>query len=383
MAGGSTIVQLFNWRFDAVAHEAPRLGALGYSHVHVSPPQPSNEAVWQWWGRYQPVSHVGISGPLGSAEGFADMTRRAAECGLAIVVDVVAANPCGPPGMMFGHPLTNRDAAWQAGFDHLAFLARLGAGGFRFDGAQRLPPEFFAWILPRFPGCLFFGEIVEHDVRRLAPYVDVPGLRLYDFPLLATLRTAFAAEGDLRAWNFDAALPGASAISFVRNHDIERGQAGDHGIDETSYRRRYGVGWNEETGRLDRRVVDLAQTALLAQAGGIPNILSAMMSLPEQQRGDRHDARAIAIGLRFRTLCGARPQIPLIARRDLICWQRGDDRLVTISKADRPLFLRNLKTSLRPGRYRDLATRRPVEVGPGGRLIHVTIPPRSACLFVL
>ena len=51
----NVIVQLFNWRFDDVRQVIPALRQLGYSHVHVSPPEKSNERVWQWWGRYQPV----------------------------------------------------------------------------------------------------------------------------------------------------------------------------------------------------------------------------------------------------------------------------------------------------------------------------------------
>src|SRR5690242_14630500 len=50
----NVIIQLFNWRFDDIRQVIPRLKELGYSHVHVSPPQKSNEQVWQWWGRYQP-----------------------------------------------------------------------------------------------------------------------------------------------------------------------------------------------------------------------------------------------------------------------------------------------------------------------------------------
>jgi len=62
----NVIVQLFNWRFNDIREVIPRLRQLGYSHVHVSPPQKSNERVWQWWGRYQPVDFSKIEGPLGS-----------------------------------------------------------------------------------------------------------------------------------------------------------------------------------------------------------------------------------------------------------------------------------------------------------------------------
>ena len=43
----SAIVQLFDWKFAAVAEALPKLRMLGYTHVHVSPPHASNPAVWR------------------------------------------------------------------------------------------------------------------------------------------------------------------------------------------------------------------------------------------------------------------------------------------------------------------------------------------------
>ena len=46
----NVIVQLFNWRFTDIKQVLPQLKAIGYSHVHVSPPQRSNESVLQCGG---------------------------------------------------------------------------------------------------------------------------------------------------------------------------------------------------------------------------------------------------------------------------------------------------------------------------------------------
>jgi glycosidase len=56
----NAIVQLFNWRFNDVRAVLPHLRELGYSHVHVSPREKSNERVRQWWGRYRPVDYATI-----------------------------------------------------------------------------------------------------------------------------------------------------------------------------------------------------------------------------------------------------------------------------------------------------------------------------------
>src|SRR5215510_11319918 len=69
----NVIVQLFNWRFQEIERVLPRLKAYGYSHIHVSPPQRSNDAIWQWWGRYQPIDFSTIAGPLGNEQVFRQM----------------------------------------------------------------------------------------------------------------------------------------------------------------------------------------------------------------------------------------------------------------------------------------------------------------------
>ena len=85
----NVIVQLFNWPFKEVTEVLPQLKALGYSHVHVSPPQRSNERVWQWWGRYQPIDFSSIEGPLGSEDEFRKMNAKADSLDIKIIVDVV------------------------------------------------------------------------------------------------------------------------------------------------------------------------------------------------------------------------------------------------------------------------------------------------------
>ena len=85
----NVIVQLFNWRFNDIKDAMPTLRALGYSHVHVSPAQKSNERVWEWWGRYQPVDYTVIEGPLGSEAEYKQMNDAAASNGIQIIADVV------------------------------------------------------------------------------------------------------------------------------------------------------------------------------------------------------------------------------------------------------------------------------------------------------
>ncbi len=84
----SAVVQLFNWPFSAIRDEVCSLRAMGFSHIHVSPPQLSNPAN-DWWGRYQPNDYRVIDSPLGDEGDFQEMTARAESCGVTVIADVV------------------------------------------------------------------------------------------------------------------------------------------------------------------------------------------------------------------------------------------------------------------------------------------------------
>jgi alpha-amylase len=82
------VVQLFDWSFQEITAELPRLSALGYTHVHVSPPTLSHPNP-AWWARYQVVDYRVIDGPLGDENAFRAMIAAARANGIGIVADVV------------------------------------------------------------------------------------------------------------------------------------------------------------------------------------------------------------------------------------------------------------------------------------------------------
>ena len=383
-----SVIQAFDWRFDKVAAAVPALAALGYSDVLVSPPQASNEAVWQWWGRYQPTSYK-IGGPLGSADAFAHMAQVARAHGMGVIADVVACNPCGRRDLICGVSVEHGVSAFEAGLAYLRSLTDLGAGGFRFDGADQLPPAFFAWVLPRLEGMPVVGEAVTAEVADLAPYCAVAGLRMFDFPLLATMRAAIAPNGDLRTLTAPSAsgkaLPDHAAMTFVRNHDIERGQANDKGIEESAYRCRFGVGWDEAGQCLDRAQIDMAHAYVFARRGGVPCVLAAMRTLPDAERHDRQDDRTVCAGLRFRAGCAAvgdPEETWLLSTQDVLVWQRGNAGLATINRASAPIDLAGLRTALPPGVYLNLLQGPAVVIDADGRILHGQVGPRTPALFV-
>jgi alpha-amylase len=433
----NVIVQLFNWRFDDIRQVIPRLADLGYSHVHVSPPQKSNEQVWQWWGRYQPIDYSTISGPLGSEAEFRAMTQAAVANGIQIIVDVVLNHTVdikdAPPGLVvlqgnrvvadqfpqFGpedfHERCNVDGGdtvercWlsndlldlrtesphvrQVARDYLAKLVGLGAGGFRFDAAKHIESSFFPDVLSAAPGHYAFGELIAVDRSGFGDHLGVAELDYYDFPLVATMRQAFRFGGDLRSLKDPAAsgraLDGPKAVTFVRNHDIDRGQNHDHGIEDPDGRDRFGIGWDEARGEPDRTDIALAYAYILGREDGLPYVFVDMNTLPPEQQDDRLDDPAILAGIRFHNLCLAgasgverRKDMWRVETPDAIGWQRGTDRFVAINKAASPFTISNLATSLQAGEYKEVRTGWPMRVQPDGTIQNWVVPPRNAAMFV-
>jgi alpha-amylase len=434
----NVIVQLFNWRFQEITSVLPQLKALGYSHVHVSPPQKSNERVWQWWGRYQPVDFSKIEGPLGSEDEFRAMNAEADRQDIKISVDVVVNHTISvseqpePDFVVFQgnlivsekfpqfepgdfHPrcetsdenVQSARTCWLSNTlcdlktessrvrkiakDYLKKLVEMGVDGFRFDAAKHIEPEFFASVLNEFPNTYSFGEVITSDASSI-PQVDE--LDFYDFPLAATMKKAFSFGENLNLLKNPAldnrALPGPKAVTFVRNHDIDRSQANDRGLDEGS-QNTFGIGWNGRDNPLTDSDVMLAYAYIFGREDGLPYVFVDMTTPTENdKRQDAFHHPRLAAFIRFHNLCLA-GQDGVARREDIFLdlgspsalgWQRGTDRLVLINKAAERLPLRNRQTTLKPGRYIEVHEGWPLDVGADGKIREWDVPPRTAVMFV-
>lgn len=105
MYGRSTMVHLFEWKWEDIALECERfLGPKGFGGVQVSPPN-ENLAIWSrnrpWWERYQPVSYHLIT-RSGNEEQFADMVRRCNNVGVRVYVDTVINHMTGVSNEVIG-----------------------------------------------------------------------------------------------------------------------------------------------------------------------------------------------------------------------------------------------------------------------------------------
>lgn len=259
--GQDAIVQLFDWPFRRCQAELPALAAEGYGAIQISPPQLSIDAP-DWWGRYQPVDHHRIEGPLGSEAELRALCAAAHAQGLAVIVDVVLnhmAKGCphyqslqyphfgpehfhpraavdyndlrsiregwighGPdlPDLKTSHPHVRAEA--QA---YLRLLLDCGADGFRFDAVKHIEPEFFDAILAELPATVLrYGEYILQPGHR--PLLDeyLRSMQLMDFGLHQALGRAL--QGDWAALDDPALLPAGAGLAFVTNHDLELAQYG-------------------------------------------------------------------------------------------------------------------------------------------------------------
>jgi alpha-amylase len=437
--GREAIVQLFNWPFTKITETLPDLKRLGYSHVHVSPPQQSNERVLTWWGRYQPVDFSIIKGPLGTEDEFRKMNALADRLDIKIIADAVlnhtidltdvpedsvTFNPTTGEMISYNFPLflpndfhprcsiddsninsvqkcwlDNRNADLKTETTRVRDIARtylkklvdLGVDGFRFDAAKHIEPDFFADVLAAVPNTFAFGEVIENNPEKFPP---TEAIAFYDFPLVATLKQAFGFGGDLNVLRNPAAqnraLSSSKAVTFVRNHDIDRGQARDRGLHEGA-QDTYGIGWNGPERELTEADIVLAYAYIFGREGGVPYVFVDMEPTTEgDKRKDRfNDGRLVAF-IRFHNLCldeeegGSRPEEPVNLDPDnAIGWQRGKDRLVMINKSGEKVPLRNLQTTLKPGRYVEVHEGWLLEVRSDSTIGEWDLPAQTAAMFVL
>ena len=96
-----SILQCFNWSFDAIRQNMATIAAQGFTAVQTSPIQTAKEATagktakGSWWVLYQPAdftieTNANGTGALGTASQFKAMCDEAHKYGVSVLVDVIA-----------------------------------------------------------------------------------------------------------------------------------------------------------------------------------------------------------------------------------------------------------------------------------------------------
>jgi alpha-amylase len=153
--------------------------------------------------------------------------------------------------------------------EYLKALRKMGIKGFRVDAAKHMSNKQINNVFTQeiTNGMHVFGEIItsggkntiEYD-KFLKPYLDNNKTHgAYDFPLFATIRSAFTYGGDMsllvHPLSRNQALPNDKAITFTITHDIP-----------TNQEFRYQI--------MDPTDEKLAYAYILGRDGGVPMVYS-------------------------------------------------------------------------------------------------------------
>lgn len=293
VAGRTTMVHLFEWKWDDIAEECERfLGPRGFGGIQISPPN-ENLIIWQknrpWWERYQPMSYRLIT-RSGNEGQFTSMVRRCNNAGVRIYVDAIINHMTGTwnenigtggstanfgnfhfPGVPYGrndfnwplcvitpedygnNPERVRNCQLSGLKDlnqgleyvrsqivgYMNHLIDLGVAGFRIDAAKHMWPGDLKVIYDRlnnlntthgFPNNArpyIYQEVIDLGGEAISrdEYTSLASVTEFKFGM--ELSRAFGGGNQLRwlrNWGPEwGLLPHDVALTFVENHDNQRG----------------------------------------------------------------------------------------------------------------------------------------------------------------
>ncbi|XP_048801424.1 pancreatic alpha-amylase isoform X2 [Lagopus muta] len=264
--GRTSIVHLFEWRWDDIALECERyLAPYGFGGVQVSPPN-ENIVITNpnrpWWERYQPISYK-ICSRSGTEDEFRDMVTRCNNVGVRIYVDAVVNHMCGSMGGTGTHSTCGsyfdtgtRDfpavpySAWDfndgkcqtasGDIENYGDIYQVRDSGFRIDAAKHMWPGDISAFLAKLHNLntqwfsagtkpFIFQEVIDLGGEPITGSQYFENGRVTEFKYGAKLGTVIRKwDGEKMAylknwgegWGF---VPSDRALVFVDNHDNQRG----------------------------------------------------------------------------------------------------------------------------------------------------------------
>jgi cyclomaltodextrinase / maltogenic alpha-amylase / neopullulanase len=210
---------------------------------------------------YDTVDHFRIDPRLGDEADFDTLADAAAVRGLRLILDGVfnhvgrsfpafraalAGGPSVPAACWFKRSVSGDEFAVFEGhsslveLDHdepavLSYVIEVmthwlgrGAGGWRFDAAYAVPPQFWAKAVPAvreaFPDAWFLAEMIHGDYARYANEAGLDSVTQYEVwkAIWSCLNDRNFFELDHALGRHNVFLDGELAQTFVGNHDVTR-----------------------------------------------------------------------------------------------------------------------------------------------------------------
>ncbi|KAL7984868.1 hypothetical protein Chor_003438 [Crotalus horridus] len=212
LPGRTSIVHLFEWRWNDIALECERyLAPNGFGGVQISPP---NENLiittpWRpWWERYQPISYK-LCTRSGSESEFKDMVNRCnnvgvRDCRLVSLLDLAL----------------EKDYVRSKVAEYMNQLIDIGVAGFRIDASKHMWPGDMKAFLDKLKNlnAKWFAEGTRPFI-----FQEVNCLHIYFIPRINIkyiTEIGKMAKNWGEGWSF---MPSDKAVVFVDNHDNQRG----------------------------------------------------------------------------------------------------------------------------------------------------------------
>lgn len=303
------MVHLFEWAWTDVATECETfLGPKGFAAVQVSPPMEHIQGS-QWWTRYQPVSYKFVS-RSGDEAAFKEMVKRCNAVGVYVIIDAVinhmaAGSGTGVAGSTFGNRQFAAAAFGQNDFHHspgnpstncavnnyadknnvqscdLVGLSDLCTGcsytksrlvsylksalqlgskvAFRIDAAKHQDAGELGAVIEEAGSPWAFTEVISGAGEAVTPAMYLGIGHVTEFNFARVLGQNIKDEGKLQylesfgtSWGL---MESAKAVTFLDNHDTQRGEA------LLTYK--------------DGDLYNLANVFMLAADYGLPKVMSS------------------------------------------------------------------------------------------------------------
>jgi alpha-amylase len=442
--GDGTILQVFNWPFSLVTERLEEIAALGYTHVHVSPPNLTIDRP-EWWARYQPIDYRVIAGPLGTEADFRRLNDRADAMGVRVIADIVLNHMANPDFARYGERYTSnpeqlyypdprsretfglsflfnprdfntagciqnfedrqqvlfgrlclgfpdkglpdldltRPNVFEAQRNFIDGLIAMGVDGFRVDALKHIPTDYVNRIFAHVDRSkiFLFGEIIAHNGN------------------MEREIGPYAKETDLAFYDFpllftmrQAFLPDGSLRTLVDPNGSQLALAGDRSV---TFVVNHDIPNNGDIFKYllfhDNAEELLAYSYIMGRAQGLAYVytdLGQADGLDSDRFLDAHTSPDLAAMIGFRAAMRGKGQSYLWTSDQVVAWRRGDQGLVVINKSGSESFDLNALdlSGLAPGIFRDALSGQSVSIR-AGRLQPQSslqrIGPRTAALFQL
>ncbi|MCF6471531.1 glycosidase [Nonomuraea sp. MG754425] len=301
------IANLWSWNWNSVARECTdHLGPAGYGGVQVSPPQDSlTRAGAVWWDIYQPANYT-LTSKFGNESQFAAMVRACHDAGLKVYADAVINHMTGQGSTSYGGTSfakyaypglysaadfhyysedcgnsdnlihdgdygssarnvqncelvglsdleTEEDYVRGAIAGYLNKLIGLGVDGFRVDAAKHTSPADLGDVYRRLNGSPYIYQEVIYGAGEAVQPSQYTGIGdVLEFQYGRYLREKFLGNiSDLRTFgeSWGGMQPSGKSVTFVANHDTERGSSALSYKDGAAYRLAtvFQLAWNYGT----------------------------------------------------------------------------------------------------------------------------------------